>query len=83
MADVDFYKAEIERQQDKYKELTADFMFIKCALDELVSAANVQLSDAWVDVSDGCGEDCTEFSLYQSAVPRLVRYLKQRDCCGP
>lgn len=128
MADTDFYKAEIERQQERhrdwhrvwleacgllpklgvdrdlenmtpqdvvrlafdraqslviaYKQEVAERMYVQGALDELISAANVQLSEAWVDVSDGCGEDCTEFSLYQSAVPRLVTYLKQRACCG-
>lgn len=66
----------------KYKETVAELMFIQGALDELIQAANIELSDAWVDVSDGCGDDCTEFSLYQSAVPRLVKYLKQRECCG-
>lgn len=122
MADTDFYKAEIERQQDKlrdwhrvaiestgvlahlgvntiqapnveavrllvskaeslniqYKELVADFMFVKGALDELVRAARVELSDAWIDLSDGTDENCNEFSIAPSECPRLVKYLRQK-----
>ena len=62
-----------------YKQEVAERMFVQGALDELILAANVQLSEAWVDISDGCDEDCIEFSLPQSAVPRLVKYLKPRE----
>lgn len=127
MAETDFYKAEIERQQEKlkdwhrvsieasgvmsklggmvphtispqdmvrrvydkaeslniqYKELVADFMFVKGALDELIQAARVELSDAWIDLSDGTGENCNEFSIAPDECPRLVKYLRQKQCCG-
>jgi len=67
-----------------YKQEAADRLFIEKALQELIQHTNAELSDdgRWVDISEGCFENASEFSIEPSGVSDLVKYLRQKRCCG-
>jgi len=67
-----------------HAERVAECMFLEKALQELIQHTNAELSDddRWVDISEGCFENASEFSIEPSEVSTLVKYLRQNRCCG-